>query len=165
MAVGAEFRRDTYQIQQGDFPAYFLGGAQAYPGFTPQSTGYFQRENEAVYGDVATYLLPKWQVDFAGRFEHYSDVGDTETGKFTTRYDFSPLLGIRGTISNGFRAPTLAQEGFAAVNVAPTNATAQFPVDSAAARSLGSTPLKAERSQNYEVGFVSQPVERMHVAL
>ncbi len=165
VAVGAEFRRDTYQIQQGDFPAYFLGGAQAYPGFTPQSTGYFQRENEAVYADVATYILPKWQIDLAGRFEHYSDVGDTETGKFTTRYDFSPLLGIRGTISNGFRAPTLAQEGFSAVNVAPSNATAQFPVDSAAARLLGSTPLKAERSQNYEVGFVSQPVERMHVAL
>ncbi len=165
VAIGAEFRRDTYQIQQGDFSAYYGGGAQAYPGFTPQSTGYFQRENEAVYADVATYILPKWQVDLAGRFEHYSDVGDTETGKFTTRYDFSPLLGIRGTISNGFRAPTLAQEGFAAVNVTPTSATGQFPVDSAAARFLGSSALKAERSQNYEVGFVSSPIERMHIAL
>ncbi len=165
VAFGAEYRRDTYQINPGDAASRFEGGAQAYPGFTTQSAGYFERSNEAGYIDVATYLLPKWQVDLAGRFEHYTDVGNTETGKFTTRYDFSPLLGIRGTISNGFRAPTLAQEGFAAVNVAPTNATAQFPVDSAAARSLGASPLKAERSQNYEVGFVSQPIERMHVAL
>jgi iron complex outermembrane receptor protein len=165
VAFGAEYRKDTYQIEPGDGPSQYLGGSQAYPGFTNASAGSYERSNEAVYGDLATYILPKWQIDLAGRFEHYSDVGDTETGKVTTRYDFSKLLGIRGTVSNGFRAPTLAQEGFAAVNVAPTNATAQFPVDSASARLLGSTPLKAERSQNYEVGFVSEPIERMHVAL
>jgi iron complex outermembrane receptor protein len=165
IAIGGEFRRDSYQIQHGDYPAYFSGGAQAYPGFPPAAAGYFQRENEAVYGDLATSPIEHWQVDLAGRFEHYSDVGNTETGKFTTRYDFSKLLGIRGTISNGFRAPTLAQEGFAAVNVAPTNATGQFPVDSAAARSLGAVPLKAERSQNYEVGFISEPIDRLHAAL
>jgi iron complex outermembrane receptor protein len=164
IAFGGEFRRNTYQLQQGDSAAIFGGGSQAYPGFTPASAGYFQRTNEAGYVDLATYLLPHWQVDLAGRFEHYSDVKNTETGKLTTRYDIIPELAIRGTISNGFRAPTLAQEGFAAVNVGPTTASGQFPVDSLAARSLGATPLKPERSQNYEVGIVAEPIPKMHVA-
>jgi iron complex outermembrane receptor protein len=165
IAFGAEYRHNTYQVRPGDQPAYFQGGAQAYPGFTPAASNYYERSNEAAYVDLATEILPKWQVDVAGRFEHYTDVGDTETGKITTRYDFTPQIAIRGTLSNGFRAPSLAQEGFAAVNVAPTNATAQFPVDSAGARLLGSVPLKAERSQNYSGGFVLTPIPRLHAAI
>ena len=164
VAFGGEFRHDTYQLQPGDGPSQYGGGSQAYPGFTSVDAGYYHRSNEAGYIDLATTLLPHWQVDLAGRFEHYTDVGNTETGKFTTRYDFTSWFALRGTISNGFRAPTLAQEGFAAVNVGPVTAGGQFPVNSAAARALGSVPLKAERSQNYEVGFVATPVERMHVA-
>jgi iron complex outermembrane receptor protein len=164
IAFGGEFRRNTYQLNQGDAASFYGGGAQAYPGFTPASANYLQRTNEAGYVDLATYLLPKWQVDLAGRFEHYSDVKNTETGKLTTRYDIIPEFAIRGTISNGFRAPTLPQEGFSAVNVGPTTVSGQFPVASAAARSLGAEPLKPERSQNYEVGFVAEPADRMHLA-
>ena len=165
VAFGAEYRRDTYQINPGDPASRFLGGSQAYPGFTVASAGSFHRSNEAVYGDIDTHPLPQWEIDFAGRFEHYSDVGDTETGRVTTRYDFTPDYAIRGTISNGFRAPTLAQEGFSAVNVAPTSAGGQLPVASPGARLLGAIPLKAERSQNYSVGFLASPIERLHIAL
>ena len=118
VAFGAEYRRDTYQINPGDPASRFEGGSQAYPGFTVASSGSFHRSNEAVYGEVDTHPLSQWEVDIAGRFEHYSDVGDTETGKITTRYDITPQYAVRGTVSNGFRAPTLAQEGFSAVNVA-----------------------------------------------
>jgi iron complex outermembrane receptor protein len=165
IAFGGEFRRNTYQLNPGDSAATFGGGSQAYPGFTQASAGYYQRESEAGYIDLATYITEAWQIDLAGRFEHYSDVKDTETGKFTTRYDVTSWFALRGTISNGFRAPSLAQEGFAAVNVGPTTASGQFPVNSAAAKALGSIPLKPERSQNYEVGFVSTPIERMHFAV
>jgi iron complex outermembrane receptor protein len=165
VAFGGEFRRNTYELNPGDFASTYGGGSQAYPGFTAASAGYYQRTNEAGYIDLATYLLPHWQVDVAGRFEHYSDVKNTETGKLTTRYDIIPEFAVRGTISNGFRAPSLAQEGFAAVNVGPTTASGQFPVDSPAARSLGSSPLKPERSQNYEVGFVAKPIPLLNIAL
>ncbi len=165
IAFGGEYRHDTYDLQPGDNAAQYGGGSQAYPGFTNIDSNYYNRSNEAGYIDLATNPIEHWQVDLAGRFEHYTDVGDTETGKFTTRYDFTNWFAMRGTISNGFRAPTLAQEGFAAVNVGPVTAGGQFPVNSAAARALGSTPLKPERSQNYEVGFVIQPIDRMHVDL
>jgi iron complex outermembrane receptor protein len=165
VAVGGEFRRNTYEIQQGDSAAQYGGGPQAFGAVTPLDSGYYQRTNEAVYGDVATYITSQWQVDIAGRFEHYSDFGNTETGKVTSRYDVTPWFAVRGTISNGFRAPTLAQEGFTTVNVGPVTASGQFPVNSAAARALGSRPLKPERSQNYEVGFVVTPMESMHLAV
>jgi iron complex outermembrane receptor protein len=165
IAFGGEFRRNTYQLEPGDFPSTYGGGSQAYPGFTAASAGQYHRTNEAVYIDLNTNPLEHWQVDVAGRFEHYSDVKDTETGKLTTRYDITPRFAVRGTISNGFRAPSLAQEGFAAVNVGPTTAIGQFPVNSAAAQALGAVPLKPERSQNYEVGIVAEPIDRLHVAV
>ncbi len=165
IAFGGEFRRNTYQLEPGDSAATYGGGSQAYPGFTQASAGNYHRTNEAGYVDINTYPVENWQVDLAGRFEHYSDVKNTYTGKFTTRYDITPWFAVRGTISNGFRAPSLAQEGFAAVNVGPTTASGQFPVNSAAAKALGSIPLKPERSQNYEVGIVTEPVDRMHVGV
>ena len=165
VAFGGEFRHDTYQLQPGDGPSQYGGGSQAYPGFTSVDAGYYHRSNGAGYIDLATSPLPHWQIDVAGRFEHYTDVGNTETGKFTSRYDITPRLAVRATISNGFRAPTLAQEGFAAVNVGPVTAGGQFPVNSAAARALGSVPLKPERTNNYEAGIVATPIDRLHVAL
>jgi iron complex outermembrane receptor protein len=165
VAFGGEFRHDTYNLNQGDGPSQYGGGSQAYPGFTPQDQGYYHRSNEAGYIDLATSPIQHLQVDLAGRFEHYTDVGDTETGKFTTRYDVTPWFALRGTISNGFRAPTLAQEGFAAVNVSPVSAGGQFPVDSLAARALGSVPLKPERSQNYEAGFIAKPIDKLNIEL
>jgi hypothetical protein len=35
----------------------------------------------------------------AGRYEHYSDFGDTVTGKFSARVNFDPRFAVRGTIS------------------------------------------------------------------
>ena len=77
------------------------------------------------------------QLDVAGRVEHYTDFGDTQIGKITARYDFNPQWAVRGTISTGFRAPTLAEEFYNAVNVSPTSATVQLPANSAAAKLLG----------------------------
>ena len=165
VAIGGEIRRNTYQISQGDSAAQFGGGPQAFAAVTPTDSAYLQRTNEAIYGDVAAYITEHWQVDIAGRFEHYTDVGNTETGKVTSRYDVTPWFAVRGTISNGFRAPTLAQEGFTTVNVGPTTASGQFAVGSAAAAALGARPLKPERSQNYEAGIVVTPMQDMHLAI
>ncbi len=165
VAFGGEYRRDTYQLEPGDTASQFGGGSQAYPGFLNGSASNSHRQSEAGYVDLATNPLENWQVDLAGRFEHYSDVGNTKTFKISSRYDFTPQYAIRGTISNGFRAPTLAQEFFEAVNVSPSEFSGQLPVNSAVARFLGAVPLRPEQSINYSVGFVAQPVPRLNVAV
>ena len=165
VAFGAEYRRQTYELHAGDFASRYGSGSQAYPGFELQDESSPSRHNVSVYGDLAANITKEWQIDFAGRYEHYSDVGDTESGKITTRYDITPRLAVRGTISNGFRAPTLAQEYFSATNVSPTTAIVQLPVNSAAAKLLDSVPLKAERSQNYTAGITAEPIDGLHTAV
>ncbi|MGI4799657.1 MAG: TonB-dependent receptor domain-containing protein, partial [Janthinobacterium lividum] len=119
----------------------------------------------AGYIDVATRLLPKWQIDLAGRFEHYTDAGNTETGKISTRYDFNKYVAVRGTVSNGFRAPTLQEEHYTSLGTEPNGAEGVVAVDSIAARILGAAPLKPERSTNFSAGFLLNPLPAMHLTV
>ena len=89
--------------------------------------------------------------------EDYSDFGSTFIVKLTSRYDFTDAFAICGTVSTGFRAPTLAEGFYSATNVAPTSAFVQLPPNSAAARLVGVNGLKPEKSRNYSVGFVVKP--------
>jgi iron complex outermembrane recepter protein len=159
VAIGGEVREDTYAIGAGDPASYYKEGAQSYPGFPPSGTSDHSRKNYAGYVDFALAPIEALQLDVAGRVEHYTDFGDAQIGKITARYDFNPQWAVRGTISTGFRAPTLAEEFFTAVNVSPTNATVQLPADSAAANFLGLTNLKPEISTSYSVGIVAHPLQ------
>lgn len=166
VAWGAEARRDSYAIGAGNPSSYINGGAQSYPGFTPTDAGHHQRFNYAGYVDFAGKPVDKLYVDLAGRYEHYSDFGSTTVGKLTARYDFTEQYAVRGTISTGFRAPTLAEEYYSSTNVGPTTAFVQLPPNSAAAGLLGlGTGLQPEKSVNYSVGFVMRPIPKMTATL
>jgi iron complex outermembrane recepter protein len=165
LALGAEYRRETYGIDPGEPGSYLYGGTEGYQGLSPDNRTRASRDVEAAYIDLATRLLPAWQVDLAGRYEHYSDAGDTLTGKFSTRYDVSDRFALRGTVSNGFRAPTLAQSNFTSIVVSPTYANAQVAVASPAARALGASPLRPERSINYSAGVVARPLENLDITI
>lgn len=158
VAIGGEAREDTYFIGAGDPASYYKEGAQAFPGFPPAGSGRHSRKNYAGYVDFAIAPIEALQIDVAGRAEHYTDFGDTQIGKITARYDIIPELAIRGTASTGFRAPTLGEEFYTAVNVSPTSATVQLPADSAAANLLGLSNLKPEISSSYSVGIVAHPI-------
>jgi iron complex outermembrane recepter protein len=166
VAWGGEVRRDTYAIGAGNPSSYIGGGAQSYPGFTPTDAGHHERFNYAGYVDLAGKPIDKLYVDLAGRYEHYSDFGSTSVGKLTGRYDFTEQYAMRGTISSGFRAPTLAEEYYSSTNVGPTTAFVQLPPNSAAAGLLGlGTGLQPEKSINYSVGFVMRPLPKLTATL
>jgi iron complex outermembrane receptor protein len=160
-AWGVEAREDTYSIGAGDPSSYYKAGPQSFPGFAPASAGDHSRKNYAAYVDFAVAPIENLQVDVAGRFEHFTDFGDTEIGKVTARYDFTPEFAIRGTVSTGFRAPTLAEEFYTAVNVSPVAATVQLPADSAASNLLGLQNLKPEVSTQYSLGIVTHPLDNL----
>ena len=154
-AFGVEYRRETYRIGAGDAASRYKEGSQAYPGFALTDAGDHSRNNVGAYIDLAASPLAKLKVDAAVRYEHFSDAGDTTVAKLTSRYDFNDAFGIRGTISTGFRAPTLAEEYYSATNVSPTSAFVQLPPNSAAAKLIGIDGLKPEKSTNYSLGFVA----------
>jgi iron complex outermembrane receptor protein len=163
LAFGAEYRRDVFSIGEGEPSSYFSGGAQSFGGYTPQDQKRVGRTNYAFYIDLANDPIAHLHIDLAGRYEHYSDFGSDEVGKLTARYDFTPAIAIRGTISTGFRAPTLQEEFYSGTNVAPTSAFVQLPPNSAAAASAGFAPLKPEISSNYSAGVVFHPMPRLQI--
>ncbi len=166
VAFGGEYRRETYAITAGVPLSYEDGGAQSYPGFTPLDAGSHDRKNYAGYIDLATKPIEGLRVDAAGRFEHYSDFGDAKVGKLTARYDFTPEFALRGTVSNGFRAPTLAEEYYSSTNVGPSTAYIQLPPNSPAAAPLGlGNGLQPEKSMNFSTGLVWRPLAHMNATL
>jgi iron complex outermembrane receptor protein len=166
VAFGGEFRRDTYAIGAGIPSSYLDGGAQSYPGFSPTSAGSHSRRNEAGYIDLAGKPIDALRVDVAARYEHYSDFGSTTSGKLTLRYDFTPQFAVRGTASNGFRAPTLAEAYYTSTNVGPSTAYVQLPPNSAAGQILGiGNGLQPEKSVDYSLGLVWRPMDRMNATV
>lgn len=163
IALGIEQRTETYQIKPGDYLSTFGGGGQSFEGWPSIVAGSHSRDNVAGYADVSVSPIKGLKLDAAGRFEHYSDFGDAPVYKFTARYDFNPAFAIRGTIGTGFRAPTLAEEYFSVTNVGPGFAVPQLPANSPAAHLLGFSNLKPEKSNNYSLGFVAHPLDRLTI--
>jgi iron complex outermembrane receptor protein len=157
VAFGAEHREDTYEIGAGDAASRYKEGSQAYPGFLLTDAGHHSRNNNALYADFAGSPVAGLKLDAAARFEHFSDFGSARVGKLTGRYDFSPVIAIRSTISNGFRAPTMAEQYYSATNVSPTSAFVQLAPNSAGAALVGVNGLKPEKSTNYSAGLVLHP--------
>jgi iron complex outermembrane receptor protein len=165
LAGGLEYRKDTYEIGAGDAASRYKGGSQSYPGFSLTDAGKHDRNDKSVYFNVAGSPVKDLKLDAAARYEKYSDFGSARVGKLTARYDFTPTVGLRSTISNGFRAPTMAEQYYSATNVSPTQASVQLAPNSAAAKLVGINGLKPEQSSNFSVGLVLKPAPRMSLTV
>ncbi|KWB20503.1 hypothetical protein WL32_17790 [Burkholderia cepacia] len=165
VSLGVEQRRETYGIGAGEPATYLNGGTQALSGYLPTSAGSFSREVLGAYVGFSGKITPKWRFDLSGRYDHYSDAGSTTNGKISTRYDFTPAIGLRGSISTGFRAPSLADEHLTNLSVSAVSAGGLLAANSAAAQSIGARPLKPEKSTSIDIGLVLNPVSNLNVSL
>ncbi|MDE2595282.1 MAG: TonB-dependent receptor [Sphingomonadales bacterium] len=137
-------------------------GAQGFPGIPASSATNAKRHSYAGYVELDTDPVPGLSVTAAARFEHFSDFGNTVTGKFAARYELVPGIALRGSVSNGFRAPSLHQQFFTTTS---TNFISGVPVDistlavgNPVARALGSKDLKPEKSFNISGGITASPL-------
>ncbi|AXE66087.1 TonB-dependent receptor [Hyphomonas sp. CACIAM 19H1] len=169
VAWGVEARKETYEIFAGEPDSYRNGGvllngaptasgAQVFPGFRPENERDEDRTAVGVYVDLEANVTDKLLVSGAVRGESYSDFGEALTGKLAARYDLTESFAVRGSIQNGFRAPSLQQQYFTTTSTnfisgVPFDITT-FTVDDPVAVALGATPLDAEKSVNYALGFV-----------
>ncbi|PVE59656.1 TonB-dependent receptor [Arthrobacter sp. TPD3018] len=170
VAFGIEGRREGYKITPGerasyDYPAGATDavagsapGAQGFGGFAPRNATKRNRRSGSVYLDLEAQLTDALLIGLAGRAEDYSDFGSTANGKFSARYDVAPWFALRGTISTGFRAPSLQQQYFTQVASVVTNGvpilTGTVPSTDPVGVALGGRPLQAEKSTNISVGTV-----------
>lgn len=172
VAVGLEARRENYQIGAGEVASYARGpvltaggntlafGSRGFTGFTPSNEVDEDRSNVGVYLDLEGEVVDGLTLSGAVRYENYSDFGDNVSGKLAARYDFNPHFAVRGAVSTGFRAPSLQQQYYTQTSILYINnvpyETGTYPSISEVGLALGGTPLDAEESVNYSLGFVAR---------
>ncbi|WP_243350911.1 TonB-dependent receptor plug domain-containing protein [Stenotrophomonas acidaminiphila] len=168
IAFGAEFREETYGVDAGDPASYAIGpGAAAglagnsngAPGFGPDNAGRWSQRSHAAYVDVEAPLSMRWNVGAAARYERFSSFGGTLDGKLSTRFEVTPALALRGSVSTGFRAPTPGQlyttstvQGLDTVTLQVFTSGRLSPSDPLA-RQLGASALKPEQSRTTSLGL------------
>ncbi len=135
------------------------GGSQGFPGYGPANEVDRSRSNVSVYADGEFDLSEAFLISAAGRFENYSDFGSTINGKLAMRFKATESINIRGSVSTGFRAPSLAQKYY---NLRFTNfiggvASDQLlsPNNSPVTASFGIGQLKEETSTNAGLGVTA----------
>ena len=184
VAVGAEYRNENFKIRAGDANSYIngpfsaapfnaAGGAQVFPGFRPNNAVDVSRDSFAGYAEADADISSSFTVQVAGRYEHFSDFGSTVNGKAAARFEPIRGVAIRGSVSTGFRAPSLQQQYFATTSTNNTvvNGVAQlievgtFPATSPVATALGGKALKAEKATNLAGGVALTPITGLSLTI
>lgn len=136
------------------------GGSQGFPGYSPANEVDRSRSNLSLYADAEFDISESFLLSAAARFENYSDFGSTLNGKIATRLKASDNVNIRGSLSTGFRAPSLAQIYY---NLRFTNfvggqalETLLSPNNSPVTASFGIGPLQEEKAFNAALGFTAK---------
>ncbi|WP_025739823.1 TonB-dependent receptor [Aquimarina pacifica] len=136
IAFGTEYRTENFEIfagEEGSYATYDInglaitdpatqiqptdpdsgelrpGGSQGFPGYSPANEVDRSRSNISVYADAELDITDSFLLGVATRFEDYSDFGSTLNGKLAFRVKATDQINIRGSVSSGFRAPSLAQ--------------------------------------------------------
>lgn len=167
LAVGTEYLRQGYQIEAGQPESYFQSGSSGLAGFRDSDAGSHSRHNLAQYLDLETDFTDRLSASAALRHEDYSDFGSNLSGSLSARYAFTERVALRGSVSTGFRAPSLAQQNFAFTSSQLIGNSIQeagtFPASSRVAQLLGAEDLQAEKSRNYSLGLVLEPLDNLTV--
>lgn len=166
LAVGIEQRAEKFSTKAGEFASYGDGspdlidriGSESFSGFKPENVATNRRNNLGIYTEMNADFTKKLLIGGALRFEHYSDFGSNVSWKFNGRYKAIPnKLNIRGSISDGFRAPALHQIYYTATTTTLTqNGVVQnriFNNLDPALQTLEIPFLKPETSFNIGGGF------------
>jgi iron complex outermembrane receptor protein len=180
ISYGAELRYEGYKINAGEeasykaYPnqgalAFQSAGAQGFPGFSPADVTNVNRLVSGLYGDIEYTPTTKLLLTAAMRFENYSDFGALATFKTSARYKVSDNFNLRGSVSTGYRAPSLQQKYFSntvssfANGVLVQNRIANN--DDALTKLAGIPSLKQETSINASLGFTWKPAPGWSVSV
>ena len=161
VAFGAEYRKEDARDQPDDqFVRGLIFG-------TESVSAAASRSQKATYVELSVPVLADLELQLAERYDHYSDFGGTANPKVGFHYTPTDSFSLRGSWSQGFRAPSLAQVG-----LGPSQES-QFFVDTfrcptpnannpACASTdytivfAGNPNLEAETSESWNIGAVWQ---------
>jgi len=171
IAMGVEFRSEDFTIIEGDKASYDGLGADSFSGNRPENSGTINRYNLGGYFDVMWDITDDFLINGTVRYEDYSDFGDAFVWKVSSRYKFwEDKMTIRGSVSTGFKAPTLHQiytqksqySFFPGEGVKVSGLVNNI---SPQAKQLGIPSLNPEKSMSYTVGIGAKPIRNMSFTL
>ncbi|WP_079434775.1 TonB-dependent siderophore receptor [Zoogloea sp. LCSB751] len=186
LAAGVSHRRERFHTKAGEYGSWANGGvlildgpsagqvpsigSRGNTGLYPQDVVDYQRSVTGAYLNLEAQVTEKLQLGAVGRVDEYSDSGTTVNGKGSVRYDFTPKVAVRTSYSTGYRAPALGQSGYAVTGIQAGTGlnfveTRGLPVDNPAARALGATDLRPEKSRDLSVGVVLRPIENASITV
>ncbi|MFL6672123.1 MAG: TonB-dependent receptor [Massilia sp.] len=169
LAAGAEVRHES--LDGEPTPGTYTGDIN---GSYAAARG--ARTVVAAYAELAAPILKTLELQLAGRADHYSDYGKSVTPKVGFKYTPLAALALRGSYSEGFRAPSAAESGDSATSGATTRPkdpvrcpVTNLPADCSSTTigvmSVGNKDLRPETSQNFTLGMVVEPVKNVSLSL
>ena len=172
-AAGLEYRVEEFEIESGEEYAHWADrrqngiaaqgfgvGSNGFPAFPPRIAGVTDRGSYAAYLDLEADIVEDWLAGFALRYENYDDFGDTLNFKLASRVQMGDNLALRGSVSTGFRVPTIGQTSVRNVTTEfgslpgggyGLRDKATLPASEVPA-ALGAEPLEEETSVNFSIG-------------
>ena len=165
LAFGGEVRTEEFSIGAGQEESYIDGGlgtqgfstsTNGFPGFSPKIAGSWERQNTALYADLEIVATEDLLLAAALRFEDFDDFGTTTNYRLGFNYAFNENIGIRATVSSGFKASTPGQSNASNISTQIINGVLTnqgvIPSTSPAAVLRGGAALGPEESRNYTFG-------------
>ncbi|OXG02771.1 iron complex outermembrane receptor protein [Flavobacterium araucananum] len=171
IGFGTEFRSEYFTVIEGDKASWDGTGADSFAGNRPENSGKWNRYNVGVYLDVAFDITKDFLVNGTVRHEEYSDFGGATVWKASTRYKFlDDKITLRGSVSTGFRAPTLHQiytqkSQYSFVAGQGIQISGIINNVSPQARQLGIPSLDPEKSTNITVGIGAKPFRNFNFTI
>ena len=160
LAFGAEWREESFTTVPGE-QAAIDGNTSGMTSVKPADAGEFSRDNIALYVDMEHDISDELMLQYALRYEDFSDFGSTVNGKVAGRYTMSDSVTLRGSVSTGFHAPTPGQANVS-TTITTFDGSTGLQVEeglvrptSAGALAVGGAPLKEEESVNMSLGFTA----------
>lgn len=186
VAFGSEFRTEKFEIfagEEGSYATYDTagkiitnpltqtapidpisgnarpGGSQGFPGYSPSNVVDKNRSNISLYTDLELDITKAILISGAVRFENYSDFGSTLNGKLASRIKVTNKINLRGSVSTGFRAPSLAQSyynlRFTNFSIGGASEVLLSPNNSPVTKAFGIQKLNEEKALNASLGLTA----------
>jgi iron complex outermembrane receptor protein len=160
-AFGVEARQETFTLFAGESTSFLGGGSSGFRGVEPKNAGSHDRDNVGIYADIEHDVTDQLLLQYAARYENFSDFGGTLNGKLAARFRFTDSFAIRGAVSTGFHAPTPGQANISTIittfdgNTGLQVEEGLVPTTDPAVAAVGGTALTEETSLNISAGFTA----------
>jgi len=176
VAYGLEWRDEAWTTNAGERNAWLdpvtgLEGPGVDGRISPSQAGTWSRNNYSIYVDIEHDITDRFLLQYAARYEDFSDFGGVATGKIAGRYRINDSFAFRGAVSTGFKAPTPGQNNVRATVSSTDPLTGILliqglvPVTDPRAIAAGATTITEETSVNLSAGFTADLFDNTNISL